>query len=92
MHEKAYRQALQASGPRCEVGWLDQVTPLCDSTGWSATAGGTIPIPALGRFGPSFGETYGFGGTATEVGVGFGASAGVSVNRAWKLPWQLPGW
>lgn len=41
--------------------------------GPSASAGGTLPV--LGPFGPSLAETYGFGGTGTEVGVGVGGNA-----------------
>jgi RHS repeat-associated protein len=78
------------------AGWLNQSTIPCDSqvdkfsSGPSTTVAGTLPI--FDGFGPSVGETYGFGGTATEIGVGAGfeAAESGSGNWAWKLPWQLP--
>jgi hypothetical protein len=87
---------LAGFSPSIRGGWLNQTSPPCSSkvdrfsSGWSATAGGTIPL--VGPFGPSFGETEGFPGSATEFGIGSGASAGAAGNHSLKLPWQLPGW
>ena len=75
--------------PSVRGGWLNQGSVPCEDKidkfvdGWGATASA--------QAGLSVGETYGFGGTATEVGGGIFPSAGGSLVHSGKLL-RLPTW
>lgn len=78
------------TGASVRGGWLDQTERPSDErvndfvSGWGATAGGTVaPF--------SFGETYGFPRSATEVGIGY--PSGGAGSRTYSVPvFRTPGW